>query len=109
MKDKKIIHDITLIGEWDDVKGLPLSAITKKDTDTTKLDGLVVKGYETKFGVTNENGERYDQHCLDKFVQDYFINHNLNMVVDVQHSDAIDVQMSSTSKMSSTQNLMFGL
>lgn len=93
MKERKLIKDTTLIGSWEEVQNLPLSAITKKDTDTTKLDGLVIRGYETKFGNTNENGERYAPGCLDKFIQDYFIDNGLNMVVDVQHGYAIDDQV----------------
>lgn len=91
MKTEKIkIQDTTLIGSWEEVTGLELSSITKKDTDTARLDGLVIKGYETKFGVTNENGERYEPGCIDEFVQRYFIDHKLNMVVDIQHGWGID-------------------
>lgn len=93
MKDKKLIQDATLIGEWKEVTDLPLSSITKRDSDTAKLDGLVIKGYETKFNQTNENGERYEQGCLDDFIQSYFIDNKLNMVVDVQHGCSIDDQV----------------
>lgn len=93
MKDKKLIQDATLIGEWKEVTDLPLSSITKRDTDTAKLDGLVIKGYETKFNQTNENGERFEQGCLDDFIQSYFIDNKLNMVVDVQHGLSIDDQV----------------
>ena len=93
MKEKKFIQDATLIGEWKEVTDLPLSSITKKDTDTQKLDGLIIKGYETKFSKTNENGEQYAPDCLDKFVQSYFVDNGLNMVVDVQHSWDIDAQV----------------
>lgn len=91
---KKIkITDTVLLGEWKEVQDLPLSSITKKDTDTATLDGLVIKGYETKFGKTNENGERYEPGCLDEFIQSYFIDNGLNMVVDVQHGWGIDDQV----------------
>ena len=91
--DKVKIQDTTLIGNWEEVQNVPLSAITKKDTDTTKLDGLVIRGYETKFGKTNENGERYEAGCLDDFIQSYFIDNGLNMVVDLQHGYDIDSQV----------------
>ena len=91
--DKVKIQDTTLIGNWEEVQNLPLSAITKKDTDTTKLDGLVIRGYETKFDKTNENGERYAPGCLDDFIQSYFIDNGLNMVVDLQHGYDIDSQV----------------
>lgn len=91
---KKIkITDTVLLGEWKEVQDLPLSSITKKDTDTATLDGLVIKGYETKFGKTNENGERYAPDCLDKFVKSYFVENGLNMVVDLQHGWDIDSQV----------------
>lgn len=91
---KKIkIHDTTLIGNWEEVQDVELSTITKKDTDTQRLNGLVIKGYETKFSKTNENGERYEPGCLDDFIQSYFIDNGLNMVVDLQHGYGIDDQV----------------
>ena len=51
------LQDTTLIGNWEEVQGVPASTITKNDKDVEKLDGIIVKGYETKFaGGTNENG-----------------------------------------------------
>lgn len=93
MKDKIKIQDTTLIGNWDEVQDYELSKITKKDTDTQRLNGLIIKGYETKFGKVNENGERYEPGCLDAFIQSYFIDNGLNMVVDVQHGWGIDDQV----------------
>lgn len=93
MKEKIKIQDTTLIGNWEEVQNLPLSAITKKDADTQKLDGLVIRGYETKFSKTNENGERYEPGCLDDFIQSYFIDNGLNMVVDLQHGYGVDDQV----------------
>lgn len=90
---KRLIRDGVLLGDWQEVSGIPLSSVTKKDTDTATLDGLIIKGYETKFNVTNENGERYAPNCLDKFVQKYFVDHELNMVVDLQHGWDIDSQI----------------
>ena len=90
---KRLVRDGVLLGDWQEVSGLQLSSVTKKDTDTAMLDGLIIKGYETKFNVTNENGERYAPNCLDKFVQQYFVDHELNMVVDLQHNWDIDSQI----------------
>lgn len=87
------ISDTVLLGDWSEVTDLPLASITKRDTDTAKLDGLIIKGYETKFGTTNENGEQYAPDCLDKFVQSYFVDNKLNMVVDLQHGWGIDDQV----------------
>ena len=92
---KRLVRDGVLLGDWQEVSGLPLSSVTKKDADTATLDGLIIKGYETKFNVTNENGERYTPNCLDKFVQQYFVDHELNMVVDLQHGWDIDSQIGS--------------
>lgn len=90
---KLAISDGVLLGSWEEVTELPLSSITKREGDTRKLDGLILKGYETKFGVTNGNRERYAPGCLDDFIQDYFIDRSLNMAVDVQHGWAIDDQV----------------
>ena len=83
--EKHIIWDSVLIGDWQDVQGLPLSTITKRADDTETLDGLVVKGYEMKWGTTNENRERYEQGCFDDFISRYYVANGLNVPVDVQH------------------------
>lgn len=94
MNKKKLqITDGVQIGSWEEVRDLDLSTITKRDTDTAKLDGLVIRGYETKFGKTNGNGEQYAPGCLDEFIQSYFVDNGLNMVVDVQHGWTVDDQV----------------
>lgn len=94
MNKKKLqITDGVQIGSWEEVRDLELSTITKRDTDTAKLDGLVIRGYETKFGKTNGNGEQYAPGCLDEFIQSYFVDNGLNMVVDVQHGWTVDDQV----------------
>ena len=85
MEEKRIVRDSVLIGEWKDVQDLPLSSITKRADDVEKLDGLIIKGYEMKWGKTNENGERYAQGAFDDFINNYYIKNGLNVVVDVQH------------------------
>lgn len=85
--EKHIIRDTVLIGDWQDVQGLPLSTITKRADDTETLDGLVVKGYEMKWGTTNENGERYEVGCFDDFISRYYVANGLNVIVDVQHDE----------------------
>lgn len=85
------LQDTTLIGSWEEVLGIPASSITRNDKDTEKLDGLIVRGYETKFaGGTNENGERYSKDCIDDFITRYFVGNGLNMPVDIQHIQDID-------------------
>lgn len=93
IKNKIFVADGVLIGSWEEVAGVKLETITKRSGDDAMLDGLIIKGYETKFGVTNENRERYAPNCLDKFVQEYFIDHKLNMVLDVQHGWGVDDQI----------------
>lgn len=93
IKNKIFVSDGVLIGSWEEVAGVKLETVTKRSGDDAVLDGLIIKGYETKFGVTNENGERYAPNCLDRFVQEYFIDHKLNMVLDVQHGWGVDEQI----------------
>ena len=87
MEEKRIVRDSVLIGEWKDVQDLPLSSITKRADDKEKLDGLIIKGYEMKWGKTNENGERYAQGAFDDFINGYYIANGLNVVLDVQHDE----------------------
>lgn len=84
---KHIIRDTVLIGDWQDVQALPLSSITKRADDVELLDGIIVKGYEMKWGTTNENGERYEQGCFDDFISRYYLANGLNVVLDVQHDE----------------------
>lgn len=85
--EKHIIRDTVLIGDWQDVQSLPLSSITKRADDVELLDGIIVKGYEMKWGTTNENGERYEQGCFDDFISSYYLANGLNVVLDVQHDE----------------------
>lgn len=88
--NKIAIQNTTLIGDWDEVQGVQASTITKNDADTDMLDGILVRGYETMFGETNENGERYAKGAIDDFIERYFVAHNLNLPVDIQHIQDID-------------------
>ena len=86
MEAKRIqIQDATLIGDWQEVQDVQASTITKNDADTDMLDGMLVRGYETKFGATNENGERYAKGAIDDFIERYFVGNGLNLPVDIQH------------------------
>lgn len=79
------IIDAVKLGSWSEVEKLQ----TENEPAADKLDGLIIKGYETKFGQTNENGERYDKDCLDDFIERYYIKNKLNIPVTVQHRDDI--------------------
>lgn len=85
------LADVVSLGSYDEVDGLDLASITKNDADKgSRLDGLIIRGYETKFSNgTNENGERYTKECLDKFFEEYYTKHHLNMPLTIQHRDDI--------------------
>lgn len=90
MKEKIFITDAVPLGSWEEVDNLPLSEITKNDKDTDKLNGLVIRGYEMKWGGKNENGEVYEKGAFDEFIKSYFVEGGLNMPVDIQHMQDID-------------------
>lgn len=89
MKKLKI-NDAVMLSSWEEVDNIKLSSITKKDSDTENLNGIIVKGYEMKYNVTNENGERYAQGCVDKYINDYFVSNKLNVPVDVMHGERFE-------------------
>lgn len=90
MKNPIEIENIVKIGDYKEVDNIELSTITKNDKDTQKISGLILRGYETKFGATNANGERYTKESLDDFINDYFIKHDFNMPVDIQHDNRLE-------------------
>lgn len=93
MKKKFLkIENTTLIGQWEEVQQIKASSITKNEGDTEVLDGLIIKGYEMKFGQANENEEIYEKDCFDKFINSYFVENKLNIPVDIQHrSDLLNL------------------
>lgn len=85
--ERKKITNIVNIGKWEEVDSLELSSITKNSDDTTKLNGLIVRGYEMKFGKVNGNLEKYEKGCLDEFLENYFVKNKLNMPITIQHDE----------------------
>ena len=81
-----LLCNAVTIGNWEDVKGIPTSQLTKRDEDTALLDGLIIRGYEMEWDKTNENYEQYAKDAFDKFIQDYFIDRGFNLVVDIEHA-----------------------
>lgn len=79
--------DAVKIGKYEEVDDLDLETITRAGEDKgTKLNGLLVYGYETKFADgTNANGERYAKEALDTFVEEYYKKRKLNMPLTIQH------------------------
>lgn len=84
-KQVREIRDAVELGKWEEFDKQPMSTITHNETDTELLSGLVIYGYETKFGKTNENGEQYEKDAISKFIQSYFVDNKLNMPLDVEH------------------------
>lgn len=83
--DYPVIRNAVKIGDWEEVKDIPVSAISKRDEDTALLDGLIIRGYEMEWDKTNENYERYDRDAFDKFLQEYFVDRGFNLPVDIEH------------------------
>ena len=81
-----LLCNAVTIGDWEEVKGIPTSQLTKRDEDTALLDGLIIRGYEMEWDKTNENYERYEKTACDKFIKDYFIDRGFNLVVDIEHA-----------------------
>lgn len=86
---RKIVCDGALITsrDWEEVHSKPLSQITGNPEDKEQLDGIIIRGYESKFADgTNTNGERFSTECLDKFIREYYIEKGLNIPLDVEHN-----------------------
>lgn len=86
--DYPVIRNAVKIGDWEEVKAIPVSAISKRDEDTALLDGLIVRGYEMEWDKTNENFERYERDAFDKFLQEYFVDRGFNLPIDIEHYDS---------------------
>lgn len=81
-----LLCNAVTIGDWEEVKGIPTSQLTKRDEDTALLDGLIIRGYEMEWGKINENRELYTKDAFDKFIQNYFVERDFNLVVDIEHA-----------------------
>lgn len=49
--------------------------------------GIEVSGVLTTFDVPNENGTEFTRESYDKFVDDYFIAHSINVPLVLYHND----------------------
>lgn len=79
-----VIRETVLLGDWEEVQDINAQTI-RPDLSAEKLNGLILKGYEMKWGSTNENGEQYDQTAFDEFIKRYFVDGKMNMPVDINH------------------------
>lgn len=53
--------------------------------DAGNEKGIEVKGYLTKFGQENFNGQNFDRKSYDACISDYFDKNQLNIPVDLMH------------------------
>lgn len=83
------VTDVTLIGDWEELQGVSASTINPA-LESEQLNGLLIKGYEMKWGAVNENGEKYDPTAFDSFIEEYFVAKGLNMPVDINHEGWYD-------------------
>jgi phage head maturation protease len=83
------IKDTTKINDYKEVDKVELSTITKNDGDKEILSGLLLYGYEMKFGKKNENQEVYAPNSLTNYIEKYFVTNKLNIPVTIQHRDDI--------------------
>lgn len=84
------LTNAVLIGDYEEVDGLELRTLTKNDADKSTLSGLIIKAYEMKFADENFNAERYDKTAFDKFINDYYVAHSLNMPLTILHHDDLE-------------------
>lgn len=88
-KKSHVVRDTVLLGDWEKIEKQSARTINPK-LDDEILDGLIIRGYEMKWGKTNENGEQYDKTAFDEFIQQYFVDGKLNMPVDINHGGCRD-------------------
>lgn len=81
-----LVREQVLLGDWEETQKIPTEQLRKWTDEPDKLKGLILKGYEMKFGQTNENGEQYDKTAFDDFIKQYFVEGKLNMPVDINHN-----------------------
>jgi phage head maturation protease len=79
------VKDTTKINDFKEVEKLELSKITRNEGDKELLTGLIISGFEMKFGKINENSEMFESTCIDDYMQNYFVKNKLNVPVTVLH------------------------
>ena len=84
------IKDTTKINDFKEVEKLELSKITRNEGDKELLTGLIISGFEMKFGKINENREMFESTCIDDYMQNYFVKNKLNVPVTLLHRDDLN-------------------
>ena len=80
------VKDTTKINDFKEVEKLELSKITRNEGDKELLTGLIISGFEMKFGKINENREMFESTCIDDYMQNYFVKNKLNVPVTLLHN-----------------------
>ena len=80
------VKDTTKINDFKEVEKLELSKITRNEGDKELLTGLIISGFEMKFGKINENLEMFESTCIDDYMQNYFVKNKLNVPVTLLHN-----------------------
>lgn len=84
MEKIKLSNDI-LIDNYEEVDNYDLERIVP-NSGAEKLNGLVIRAYEMKFGQTaNENGEVYSDDAFSDFIKRYFVDKKFNIPVTLMH------------------------
>lgn len=84
MEKIKLSNDI-LIDNYEEVDNYDLERIVP-NSGAEKLNGLIVRAYEMKFGQTaNENGEVYSDGAFSDFIKRYFVDKKFNIPVTLMH------------------------
>jgi HK97 family phage prohead protease len=85
------LKNTVLIGDYKEVDGIEAKTITKDDSDSRILKGLIISGYETKFTESkNTNNEVFERGCLTECIENYFIKNKLNIPCDILHNNDIE-------------------
>lgn len=79
------LKDTTKINDFKEVDKLELSKITRNEGDKELLTGLIISGFEMKFGKINENREMFEPSCIDDYMENYFVKNKLNVPVTILH------------------------
>ena len=82
MKKKLYIKNFTTLTAYDG--GQRFKVIRNEAGEET---GIEVSGVLTTFDVPNENGTEFTRESYDKFVDEYFIAHSVNVPLVLYHND----------------------
>lgn len=82
MKKKLFIKNFTTLTSYEG--GQRYKVVRDENGEET---GIEVSGVLTTFDVPNENGTEFTKESYDKFVDEYFIAHSVNVPMVLYHND----------------------